>query len=127
MVTRRIESSNGKFASRARAAFIAVQSCREGFKSYSPWHQASVIVRMAQLLRQELKARVTYAAQIELRLGDLACEHLDVSAGVPPRDLTCEGLHLFTVLGQTGRGGSNRGGTHFLRNGYGHERFSARC
>ena len=41
-------------------------------------------------------AGVTYAAQIELRLGDLAGEHLDVSAGVPPRDLICESFHLFT-------------------------------
>ena len=40
-------------------------------------------------------ARITYAAQIDLRFGDSACEHLDVSAGMRPRDLTCEGLHFF--------------------------------
>ena len=44
---------------------------------------------------KELMARITYAAQIDLRFGDPECEHLDVSAGVRPRDLTCKGLHLF--------------------------------
>ena len=73
-------------------------------------------------------ARITYAAQIDLRFGDLACENLDMNAGVPPRDLTREGLHLFSkAFGQTRRGGSNRGGTHFLPSGHGHDGFSARC
>ena len=73
-------------------------------------------------------ARITYAAQIDLRFGDSACEQLDVSAGVRPRDLTREGLHFFSkALGQTGREGSNRGGTHFLPSGHGRDGFSARC
>jgi hypothetical protein len=29
-------------------------------------------------------ARITHAAQIDLRFGDLACENFDASAGVPP-------------------------------------------
>ena len=44
---------------------------------------------------KESIARITHAAQIYLRFGDLACENFDVSAGVPPRDLSCEGLHFF--------------------------------
>ena len=40
-------------------------------------------------------AGITDPAQIDLRFGDPQCEHLDVSAGVRPCDLTCEGLHLF--------------------------------
>ena len=40
-------------------------------------------------------ARITHAAQIDLRFGNSACENFDVSAGVPPRDLTCESLHFF--------------------------------
>ena len=41
-------------------------------------------------------ARITHAAQIDLRFSDSACEYFDVSAGVPPRDLTRESLHFFT-------------------------------
>ena len=55
-----------------------------------------ITVAVGQRLRKELTARITYAAQIDLRFGDLACEHLVMSAGVPPSDLKCEGLHFFT-------------------------------
>ena len=40
-------------------------------------------------------ARQTHAPQIDLGFGDLAGEHLNVSTGVGPCDLTCEGLNLF--------------------------------
>ena len=81
-----------------------------------------LIGRIAQCTGQELMARVTHAAQIDLRFGDPACEHLDVSAGVRPRDLTCEGLHLFRqALGRTGRAGSTRGGMHFSPSGRGRD------
>jgi len=40
-------------------------------------------------------ARVANAAQIDQRFGDRAGEHLDVSAGVRPRNLPCERLRLF--------------------------------
>jgi len=52
-------------------------------------------VRVGQRLGKELMARITHAAQIDLRLGDSACETFDVSARVPPRDLTCETLRFF--------------------------------
>ena len=47
-------------------------------------------------MRQQLLARVTDAAQINLRFGDSVGENLDVSAGVRSRNLIGEGLHLFT-------------------------------
>jgi|GEM_PF-3061559 hypothetical protein len=56
---------------------------------------------MANLRRQrvekELVARITYAAQIDLRLGDLACEHLNVDAGMRPGDLTSERSRFFAL------------------------------
>ena len=54
----------------------------------------TITVTVGHRLGKELTARITYAAQIDLRFGDLACEHLDMSAGVPPSDLKCEGLHF---------------------------------
>lgn len=53
------------------------------------------IIRVHQRIGHELMARITHAAQIDLRFGNSACENFDVSAGVPPRDLTCESLHFF--------------------------------
>jgi len=51
---------------------------------------------LRQRLGEELLARITYAAQIDLRFSHSACEQLGVSAGMRPRDLTREGLHFFT-------------------------------
>ena len=63
-----------------------------------------IAVTVGQRFGEELMARITYAAQIDLRFGNSACEHLDMSASVPARDLTCEVL-LHKALGQTGREG----------------------
>jgi len=41
-------------------------------------------------------ARRTHALQIDLCFCDLACEHLNVSARVRLRDLTCKSLNVFT-------------------------------
>jgi hypothetical protein len=44
---------------------------------------------------QELMARVTHAAQIDLRFGDLACELLDFRVGAGPGNFARERCHLF--------------------------------
>jgi hypothetical protein len=54
------------------------------------------IIRVRQRIGKKLMTRITHAAQIDLRFGDLPCENFDVSAGVPPCDLTRQGLHFFT-------------------------------
>jgi hypothetical protein len=44
---------------------------------------------------QELMARVSHAAQIDLRFGDLACEFLDFGVGGGPGNFARERVHLF--------------------------------
>jgi hypothetical protein len=46
-------------------------------------------------VRQELMARVTHAAQIDLRFGDPARVFLDFGISVYPGNFACERVHLF--------------------------------
>ena len=54
---------------------------------------------------QELMARITHAAQIDLRFGDLAREFLDFGVGAGPGNFARKRFHLFGQCGseQTGR------------------------
>ena len=58
--------------------------------------RSRLIIRVHQRIGKKLMTRITHAAQIDLRFGDSACKTFDVSAGMQPRDLTCEILHFFT-------------------------------
>ena len=77
------------------ACQLGRQKLSDDFKFHPRQCSELITVAVGHRLGKELTARITYAAQIDLRFGDLACEHLDMSAGVPPSDLKCEGLHFF--------------------------------
>ena len=78
------------------SASLGVRNCLMTLNFIRVSARELIAVPVGQCLGKELMARITYAAQIDLRFGDSACENLDMNAGVPPRDLTREGLHLFS-------------------------------
>jgi hypothetical protein len=56
---------------------------------------SGVIVRIAQCMGQDLMARVTHAAEIDLRFGDPACEFSYFPVGVGPGNFTRHRFQLF--------------------------------
>jgi len=57
--------------------------------------RAGAVVGIAEITREQLLARVSHAAQIDLRFGNLAREFSDFGAGVAPGNLVRERFHLF--------------------------------
>ena len=57
--------------------------------------QAGAVVGIAEVTREHLVARISHAAQIDLRFGNLAREVSDFGAGVGPGNLVRERFHLF--------------------------------
>ena len=53
-----------------------------------------VIILVAQSIGQELMPRITHAAQIDLRFGDLARELLGFRVGAGPGNLARKRFHL---------------------------------
>jgi len=52
-------------------------------------------VRVGQRIAKELMARITHAAQIDLRFGDSASELIDVVIGRVASDFSGDRLNLF--------------------------------
>src|SRR5260370_20326077 len=82
------------YFSRAIGTSRVPQKVGEGCQFF-PNVSASVIVRIAQCLGQELMARATHTAQIDLRFGDSACELLQFGISVCPSNLAGKRLDGF--------------------------------
>jgi len=68
------------------SAGASLRSCLRPF-AFSPLSPLSLIVIFGQRIGKDLLARITRAAQIDLRFGDLACEFLEFDVGGRPGKL----------------------------------------
>ena len=83
---------------------------------------------VAQCMGQQLMARVTHTAQINLRFGDPAGELLGLRVGVSPRDLPAQAFPPpLTILDWNKRESSARGEVRFAPRERDPEGFLGRC